>query len=177
MSIDLTQDYFSLFELPRAYAVDDRALEAAWHRLQSQVHPDRYAHLPDADKRRSMQWATRVNEGFRTLQKPLARAQYLLVLAGVDAGVETNTAMSAEFLMEQMEWREAVAEGRQAHDLEGLEQLRKRVKARTKKRYDQLAEALDDQRDYALAADRVRRLMFLEKLLSEIDDAMADLEE
>ena len=59
MSIDLTQDYFSLFEVPRAYGLDEGALEAAWHRLQSQVHPDRYAHLSDADKRRAMQWATR----------------------------------------------------------------------------------------------------------------------
>ena len=43
-------------------------------------------------------------------------------------------------------------------------------------RYAHLAESLDDQRDYALAADRVRRLMFLEKLLAEIDDGMAALE-
>ena len=71
MSIDLTQDYFTLFGLPRRFAIDESALELAWHELQSRVHPDRYAHLPDADKRRSMQWATRVNEGFRTLRKPL----------------------------------------------------------------------------------------------------------
>ena len=109
--------------------------------------------------------------------RDFSRGLYLLALLGHEVDEESNVAMPPEFLMEQMEWREAVAEGRQAHDLEGLEQLRKRVKARTKKRYDQLAEALDDQRDYALAADRARRLMFLEKLLSEIDDAMADLEE
>ena len=108
MSIDLTQDYFALFGLPRRYALDEGALEAAWHELQGRVHPDRHAHLSDFEKRRSMQWATRVNEGFRVLRKPLARAQYLLELAGVDAALETNTAMSAEFLMEQIEWREAV---------------------------------------------------------------------
>jgi molecular chaperone HscB len=43
-------------------------------------------------------------------------------------------------------------------------------------RYEQLACSLDDQ-DYASAADRVRRLMFLDKLLFEIDDAMAALDE
>ncbi len=112
MSIDLTQDFFTLFGLHRRYAIDDAALEAAWHELQSQVHPDRHAHLSDVEKRLSMQWATRVNEGFRTLRQPLTRAQYLLELAGVDAGLETNTAMSPEFLMEQMEWREAVEEAR-----------------------------------------------------------------
>jgi molecular chaperone HscB len=36
-----------------------------------------------------------------------------------------------------------------------------------------VAVLLDDQRDFEQAAARVRRLMFLEKLLFEIDDAMA----
>ena len=61
MSIDLTQDFFTLFGLHRRYAIDDAALEAAWHELQSQVHPDRHAHLSDVEKRLSMQLATRVN--------------------------------------------------------------------------------------------------------------------
>ena len=120
MSIDLTQDFFTLFGLHRRYAIDDAALEAAWHELQSQVHPDRHAHLSDVEKRLSMQWATRVNEGFRTLRQPLTRAQYLLELAGVDAGLETNTAMSPEFLMEQMEWREALDEADGADALDAL---------------------------------------------------------
>ena len=78
--------------------------------------------------------------------------------------------------MEQMEWREAVAEARMARDVDELEQLHHRVKQRMNDRYEQLACSLDDE-DYALAADRVRRLMFLDKLLFEIDDAMAALDE
>jgi molecular chaperone HscB len=140
------------------------------------VHPDRYAHLPDADKRRSMQWATRVNEGFRTLQKPLARAQYLLVLAGVDAGVETNTAMSAEFLMEQMEWREAVEEARAAGEVGELEKLHTRLLQHAREVRAALERQLDIDHDYAQAADTVRRLMFIEKLQHEIDDALLALE-
>ena len=85
--------------------------------------------------------------------------------------------MPPEFLMEQMEWREAVAEARQACDQEELEQLRRRVKVRQTERYEQLATAIDDKRDYVFAAERVCRLMFLEKLLHEIDDALASLEE
>ena len=176
MSIDLTQDYFSLFEVPRAYGLDEGALEAAWHRLQSQVHPDRYAHLSDADKRRAMQWATRVNEGYRTLKKPLARAQYLLVLAGVDAGVETNTAMSPEFLMEQMEWREGVEEARTAGEIDELEQLHRRLLHHSRDVRAELARQLDVDHDYTEAADTVRRLMFIEKLQQEIDEALLALE-
>jgi Fe-S cluster assembly iron-binding protein IscA len=85
MSIDLTQDYFALFALPRAMPSTMGALEAAWHELQGRCIPTATPICP-TEKRRSMQWATRVNEGFRVLRKPLARAQYLLELAGVDAG-------------------------------------------------------------------------------------------
>lgn len=176
MSIDLTQDFFALFELPRRYAIDESALEAAWHDLQAQVHPDRHVHRSDVEKRLSMQWATRVNEGFRTLRQPLSRAQYLLELAGVDAGLETNTAMSPEFLMEQMEWREAVEEAREAAEVTELEGLHKRLIGHAREVRGHLAAQLDDEHDYEAAADTVRRLMFIDKLQHEIDEALLALE-
>lgn len=177
MSVDLSQDYFALFGLPRRFDIDDAALEAAWHELQSRVHPDRYAHLPDTEKRMSMQWATRVNEGFATLRKPLSRAQYLLELAGVDSGLETNTAMSPEFLMEQMEWREAVEEAREAGEVDELEQLHHRLRQHAREVLGGLAHQLDEARDYAAAADTVRRLMFVERLQHDIDEALEALED
>ena len=72
--------------------------------------------------------------------------------------------------------RDTNAMGR-AREYGELEQLHHRVRQRMSKRYEQLAELLDDQHDYIQAADRIRRLMFLEKLLAEIDDGMAALEE
>lgn len=176
MSIDLTQDFFALFGLPRRFKLDETALEQAWHGLQAQVHPDRHAHLPDLEKRLSMQWATRVNEGFRTLRKPLARAQYLLELAGVDTALETNTAMSPAFLMEQMEWREAVEEARAAAEISELEDLHRRLLAHAREVRAQLAQQLDDDHDFEGAADTVRRLMFIDKLQQEIDEALIALE-
>lgn len=176
MSIDLTQDFFALFGLPRSFEIDETALDNAWHDLQSKVHPDRHAHLSDLEKRRSMQWATRVNEAYRTLRKPLPRAQYLLELAGVDAGLETNTAMSAEFLMEQMEWREAVEEARTAGDGDELGLLHQRLRQHAREVLAGLGRELDQAHDYSAAADTVRRLMFIEKLQHEIDDALEALE-
>ena len=176
MSIDLQQDFFALFGLPRRFRLDEAALEVAYHDLQARVHPDRFAHLTDSDKRRSMQWATRVNEGFRTLRKALPRAIYLLELEGVDAGLHTNTAMSGDFLMEQMEWREAVEEGRSAGDVAELEQLHHRLRQHGRDVFDELAEQIDARQDYVAAAETVRRLMFLEKLQHEIDDALEALE-
>ena len=151
-------------------------LDKRYREILAQVHPDKFVQAGDAERRLSLQWATRINEAYQTLRKPLLRAQYLLHLAEHDVDAENNTAMPPEFLMEQMEWREAVAEARLAREQDELEQLHHRVKQRMNKRYEQLADSLDDRHDYAMAADRVRRLMFLEKLLFEIDDAMASLE-
>lgn len=174
--MDFNADHFTLFGLPRAYRLDSLALDKRYREIQSEVHPDRFAHAGDSERRLSLQWATRVNEAYQTLRKPLPRAQYLLSLSGDEVDGHSNTAMPPEFLMEQMEWREAVAEARMARDADELEQLHHRVKQRMNERYEQLASSLDDQ-DFANAADRVRRLMFLDKLLFEIDDALAALDE
>ncbi|THF66633.1 Fe-S protein assembly co-chaperone HscB [Pseudothauera nasutitermitis] len=176
MRIDPQQDYFALFGLPRRFELDGAALESAFHNLQAEVHPDRHAHLPEAEQRRAMQWATWVNEAFRTLRKPLPRAIYLLELAGVDAGLETNTAMSPAFLMEQMEWREAVEEARAAGEADELEHLRQRLVHHGREMLAGLTEAFDRRGDLDAAAESVRRMMFIEKLQEEIDDALEALE-
>ena len=176
--IDFGADHFALFGLTPAFRIDALALDARFRELQARVHPDRFARAGESERRVSLQWATRVNEAYQTLKTPLSRAQYLLGLTGHGVDKGSNTAMPPEFLMEQMEWREAVAEARQVHEAAELEDLRHRVGQRMNKSYGRLAELIDDdERDYAAAADLVRRLMFLEKLLAEIDDGMAALEE
>lgn len=175
--MDLSTDFFSLFELPRSFRLSLSELDSRYRDVQAQVHPDRFANAPDAERRLSMQWATRANEAYLTLKKPLERARYLLELAGHDLQAESNTAMPADFLMEQMEWREAVMEARAGGDHHELEHLYQRLRGEMDGRYAEVGQLLDDAQDYALATDRVRRLMFLEKLLHEIDDALASLEE
>ncbi|MBX3679029.1 Fe-S protein assembly co-chaperone HscB [Cognatazoarcus halotolerans] len=176
MPVDLQHDFFTLFGLETGYSIDQARLEHAYLELQSEVHPDRFAHLSDAEKRLSMQWATRVNEAYRTLRKPLTRAQYLLELRGVDAGLETNTAMSPAFLMEQMEWREAVEEARDASDADALDDLLRRLRIQTSEIHGVLAGQLSDGGDLQAAAETVRRLMFIGKLENEIDDALEALD-
>ncbi len=54
----------------------------------------------------ALQSSARVNEAYRALKDPVARAQYLLSLHGVDAFDETNTALPFDFLERQLERRE-----------------------------------------------------------------------
>src|SRR6185369_16712339 len=103
MSSDLQKNHFELLGLPIAFSVDPARLERGFRALQTQVHPDRFAAGTEAERRVAMQWATRANEAYRTLRDPVDRARYLLSLRGFDTGEETNTAMPADFLMQQME--------------------------------------------------------------------------
>jgi molecular chaperone HscB len=174
--MDLRADHFALFGLNRAFRLDLSDLDSRYRDIQAQVHPDRFVNAGDVERRLSMQWATHANEAYQTLKKPLERAKYLLGLAGHDIQAESNTAMPADFLIEQMEWREAVMEARDGGDHHELEHLHNRLRSDIGERYEELGNLLEGG-DHVSATDRVRRLMFLEKLLSEIDDALASLEE
>ena len=170
--LDFSADHFTLFGLPRVQALDLASLESSFRAIQAKVHPDKHAHAADSDRRLAMQWATRVNEAFQTLKSPGLRARYLLGLLGHDPQIESNTAMPTEFLMDQMELREAVMDARAAADEAALDEVRNRLLGEIKADYAKLAELIDVRKDFGAAATLVRQLMFQEKLLTEIDDAL-----
>lgn len=171
-----TSDFFSLFDLPKQFSLDQSMLDARYREVQAQVHPDKFAQAGDAQRRLSMQWATHANEAYQTLKKPLSRATYLLQLAGHDVGAASNTAMPATFLVEQMEWREQVMDARSASNVAGLDMLNTKLLAELSMRYAQLKCLLDDQA-WQAASEAVRCLMFLEKLRQDVADAIEALEE
>lgn len=170
------QDHFALFGLPCRFALDDTELERRYHELQARVHPDKHAHLDDTERRQTMQRATQANEAYQTLKAPLKRGRYLLELTGHDLGVEHNTAMPVEFLVEQMELREAVAKARGTGAGGELEDMLDKLRREMRGQYQTLQQLLDERSDYEAAAELVRRLMFQEKLLNEIDDALASMD-
>ena len=173
----LNADFFALLGLPKQYGLDQAALDTRFRELQREVHPDRFAASDDAARRASMMLATQINEAYQTLRSPLKRATYLLTLAGVDVGAESNTAMSPEFLMNQMVWREQLDEARSDADANALTQLQREIDDEVAAAYATLAQMLDSGSETPAAVETVRRLMFLEKLHQSINDAIFDLED
>jgi molecular chaperone HscB len=45
------QNHFELFHLPQRFAIDSGALDKAYHEVQNRVHPDKFVHAGDAEKR------------------------------------------------------------------------------------------------------------------------------
>jgi len=159
-------DHFSLFGLPARYALDDAALEQAWRTVAARVHPDRFATASAPERRVAMQWAARANEAYRQLRDPLLRARYLCEQAGIDLQTESNTAMDAAFLMQQMEWREMLDDAR--HDPKVATALEAELSEARAQMRATLTDLLDEKRDYAAAGVRVREWMFIEKIAQEL---------
>ena len=168
-----SSSHFELFGLPPVFSLDQEMLDKAYRDIQSQVHPDRFAHAGDAERRASLQWTTRVNEAYSTLKSPVQRGKHLLELHGVDVAFETNTTMPTEFLMQQMELREKLEE---AKDAKALDDLRKDLSVGKLALQAQITSEIDSEKNYKGAADLVRKLMFLERLDEEIDSGYEALE-
>jgi molecular chaperone HscB len=170
------QNHFELFGLAPAYALDSEALERSYRDIQSRVHPDRFAHAGDAERRASLQWTTRVNEAYRTLTDPVQRGKHILELQGVDVAFETNSQMPTDFLMRQLELREELESAMGRKDASGLDRMRAALRSQKQSLEKQIGEAIDSMKDYSGAAELVRKLMFLDRLDQEIDAAYEELE-
>ncbi len=157
---------FDLFGVPQRFAQDGPAIDARWKLLQREAHPDRFAAQSSASQRLAMQWSVRINEAYQRLKDPLKRAAYLCELAGAPINAHDNTAMPANFLMQQMAWREALEEAQDAEQVQALHDtvLRSREALLT-----DCAQLLDGEADAAQAVGRVRSLMFIERFCADID--------
>ena len=167
MSVDLSDDFFSLFALPRQFTIDSAKLTAAYRELQQQLHPDRFVGKSDAERRWSMQAASMVNEGYQTLRKDLPRATYILKLEGIDLDDETDTQVDPMFLMEQMELRESLeAAENSVQPGEALNSLRAQLRGATTEQTNSFAAAVEAA-DWARARTCARQWQFLDKLRRE----------
>ncbi len=177
MQISLSSDYFDLFDLPKQFNVDEGKLKARYMELQRMIHPDKFAAASEAEKRWSVQAAAHINSAHDTLAKPLSRASYLLKLNDIDLDVETDTQMAPEFLMSQMELREALEEIPSSADpYLAVDKVRKVIR----EEIEGVSLAFDrsfSAEDHTESRNRAREWQFLDKLLSEVGEAEARLDD
>lgn len=171
-AMNLTSTDFEIFDVAPRFAIDRAALDVRWKDLQREAHPDRFAASDAQAQRQAMQWSVRINEAYQRLKDPAKRAAYLCELHGQPIRAEDNTAMPAAFLMQQMEWREALEEAR---DSEAVERMADEVAAARKNMLAQLQVTADEQGDYAALAQQVRALMFVERFSRDIENRLDQL--
>jgi len=172
MKLHLQSSDFELFGLAERFAQDDAAIDSRWKELQREAHPDRFAADGAAAQRVAMQWSVRINEAYRRLKDPLQRASYLCELRGAPINAQDNTAMPTRFLIEQMEWREALDE---AQGEEALDRLELQLRTERRDVLQQIERLLDRDNDPAGAAQQVRALMFIERFGRDVQDRFEQL--
>ncbi len=170
--MNLQSDDFELFGVPRRFAQERSALDARWKELQREAHPDRHAASGAAAQRQAMQWSVRINEAYQRIKDPMRRAAYLCELHGAPIRAEDNTAMPADFLMQQMEWREALEE---ADSLVEVEALEAQVQQARRVALERCGDLIDQQQDFAGAARQVRALMFIARFAIDIERRLEQL--
>jgi molecular chaperone HscB len=171
--VNLQDDDFTLFGLTQQFAQDRSVIDTRWKELQREAHPDKFAAQGAAAQRVAMQWSVRINEAYQRLKDPLKRAAYLCEMGGVPANAHSNTSMPAQFLMQQMEWREALDEARDGQSIAHLLEL---VEVSRKELLQQCESMLDQSQDPAAAVAPVRALMFVEKFSQDLHQRLDQFE-
>ena len=97
-------------------------------------------------------------------------------LNGIDPLAQTNTQLPMDFLMQQIDWREAIQEAAASGDLAALQRVEREIAAQAQAWREQLSVQLDRQHDLPAASDTVRQLKFVDKITAEIDDTYAILD-
>lgn len=173
--LEYMQNYFALFQLPQQFELDLTQLDSQYRKLQAEVHPDKFVTASPAERMQSMQMATLANEAYQTLKHPAARARYLLQLQGIPTDEENNTAMPADFLMAQMEWREAIDDAKFSKNVDALDTLLKDMRAQAKTLQQQVATEIETAP--ARAALTVLKLRFIDKVSEDVNQLIAQLED
>jgi len=162
----LSKNYFELFDLPVAFAVDAKRLAERYRTLQAANHPDGTVASAEVEQPASIKASTRFNEAYRTLKDPLARAQYLLSLHAGGADRAGDNRKDGSLLMEQMELRELLAEAQNRPDPQAavanvLTHLAEQYAALDKELEGLFANPSAENLD--AAREIVRKLQFLDK--------------
>src|SRR5512139_3734007 len=128
--LDPGADHFAVMGLPRRFGLDPSVLERRHKELSRALHPDRFARAEPRERLVSAERARRLNDAWRSLRDERSRAEYLLRLRGLDPAAEGRAAADPEFLEEQLQAREALAEARARGD----DQARRRIAAEGRER-------------------------------------------
>ena len=171
--MNLQANDFELFGLTQKFKQDRAAIDSRWKELQRQAHPDKFAAQGASAQRVAIQWSVRINEAYERLKDPLKRASYLCELNSVPVNAENNTAMPAEFLMQQIEWREALDEAKTA---ENMHKIAVQANEYRHKQLLKIEHSIDGENNFKTAVEYVRGLMFVERFASEVDARLDQLQ-
>lgn len=164
---------FQIFGLPAQFDLNADDLAQRYRTLAAQFHPDKFAAQSAFEQKQAVMMSAAINEAYRQLSQPINRAAALLSQHGIDADAPEHTQFAAEFLMQQMQWRETLGDARMENDTATLSSLKTEIAQEQADLYAKInAHFLSGSLDQA--AQLVRQGRFLDKLQQEIQAALPE---
>lgn len=162
-----SSDLFGLLGLPQQFDLAPEVIEHAFFEKSKETHPDKFASAPAAERVAALSRSRAINDAYKTLKNPVARAEYLLARGGVTIG--DNERVAPELLMEILELREELAENKR--DRAVVERLHARMKSLRDAAVDALR-ALFAHGDLDEIKRQLIRLRYVDRYLQECDAAL-----
>lgn len=160
---------FDIFGIEPKFRIDKEKLEAKYVEIQKKVHPDRFASATETEKRVAQQWATLINDAYQKLTDPVQRGMLLCAMRGCPIDEDSSGNISADFLMDQLERREAIAEAKSEGANDELLTLKKAIEKERADLLEEVGRALDEKSDATLAAEDLKKVMFLNRQLQDFE--------
>ena len=163
-----SSDAFGLLGLPAQFDLDPQVIERAFYDRSKDLHPDRFANAPAAERVVALSQSRALNDAYKTLKNPVKRAEYLLAQAGVTIG--PNEKLDPAFLMEILELREELADAQRSGNAAKVAAMAQAMRARHADALASLAAALDDESGAKLeeAARLMVGLRYYQRFLDEV---------
>jgi molecular chaperone HscB len=164
-------DHFTRLGLPRRFALDSAALEAAYLARSRELHPDFYQAASTAEQQASQDLSAALNDAYRTLRVPFSRADYLLILLGGPSAAEVKDVPPA-VLMDALERREQIEQLRRQPNPTALRQLEADLHQQTADLHAQIAAEFARGESANLRAIRstLNALKYVQNLLHDLPD-------
>ncbi|XP_072520867.1 iron-sulfur cluster co-chaperone protein HscB isoform X2 [Salminus brasiliensis] len=162
--------YFEILNCDQTFALDVQQLQRRYLELQRSLHPDNFSLKSSTERGYSERQSALVNKAFRTLQKPLTRAVYMLQLRGVELGEGTDATADPNFLLEVMEVNEKLAESRSREDVNAIGQA---VRETLKDLTEQMNTSLN-KGDLQSAKDLLARMKYFANLEEKVKEKLTE---
>lgn len=176
----VSSNYYDFFGLEHKLHLDLTDLEKRFYALSRQYHPDRYTLKSQEEQQFALDATAILNDAYRTLRDPLARAEYLLKENGFDIGEQGSKNVPPELLEEVFELNMAIEELRGGDDSArpGLEaarkkfvEMRERIDADLQSRFS----GYDAARNRDLLSEirgLLNRRRYIRNLINEVDQEL-----
>ncbi|XP_051549106.1 iron-sulfur cluster co-chaperone protein HscB-like isoform X1 [Myxocyprinus asiaticus] len=163
-------NYFDLLNCEQTFSVDNQKLQKRYVELQRVLHPDNFCQKSSKEQEYSERQSALVNKAYRTLQKPLSRAVYMLKLQGILLEEGTDATADPQFLLEIMEINESLEETQGQDEVNAIGQS---VREKLKDLTEQLNSSLN-KGDLRTAKDLLTLMKYFTNIEEKVKERLAE---